>query len=493
MPNPLSPSQQSAPGFCRWLTALLIGLSATAGMSFHETALMAAPPAADSDDVTPAPDSSGGLIGGLRNLIQSNSLLTDDEGVSNGLLDQLDQAAGELNQIRQSNQEAIRQANRQPRIGRNGSSPNLVLIQLQRMPFLDPAKIPADEAPNYRRFVTDSLTFTQHYTASSDLSTARWSLLSGKNPALNPADASAPTIDMQSLPVVLWNGGYTTGLIGQWDQSALPTERGFDEWIGFKSRTESMAYPAAVSIDATQMKLPGNAENQQRVHAIDLFAAEGVHFLQRNSNGRRPFFLMVSFPAFETPEDSAATGVPGERIDQAIGTLVAAIEKLQLQRNTCIILTAESGAVLPLDTDDAVLLPSGERSFRHGLGEANLHIPLCISWPGQIAPGVTDHLSVSWDLFPSLLELTTTNRRPGGLAGISFAPLLRRQGQKSHPLIYWATADKSAQAVRQGNWKGLHLKHSPSVQLFDLSTDPGETANIAAEHPDVVKGMLAKQ
>ena len=39
-----------------------------------------------------------------------------------------------------------------------------------------------------------------------------------------------------------------------------------------------------------------------------------------------------------------------------------------------------------------------------------------------------------------------------------------------------------------GDWKGVRLKtrHAP-MQLYDLSTDLGETKDVAASHPDIVK------
>ena len=39
-----------------------------------------------------------------------------------------------------------------------------------------------------------------------------------------------------------------------------------------------------------------------------------------------------------------------------------------------------------------------------------------------------------------------------------------------------------------GNWKGVRLKSRRApIQLFDLTTDLGETKDVAASHPDVVK------
>jgi arylsulfatase len=49
-------------------------------------------------------------------------------------------------------------------------------------------------------------------------------------------------------------------------------------------------------------------------------------------------------------------------------------------------------------------------------------------------------------------------------------------------------------AVRQGNWK-LRWEIKPfgreEWELFDLSTDPGELKDLAVDHPDKVREMVA--
>ncbi|MDA2938633.1 hypothetical protein MYX75_10270 [Acidobacteria bacterium AH-259-A15] len=70
-----------------------------------------------------------------------------------------------------------------------------------------------------------------------------------------------------------------------------------------------------------------------------------------------------------------------------------------------------------------------------------------------------------------------------------------------HDAFYYYSIDQ-LQAVRSGKWK-LHLSRQDSqrtqegeaqqlpVRLYDLKTDIGETTNVAADHPAVVKRLLA--
>jgi len=461
--------------------------------------------AAHGDDLFPpksnggegAPSDGGGtsgITGGLRGLIQSMNVF-EEAGVDEGLVQQLDDASAQLGEIRKQNRVALREMNRQVRVGVNSSAPNLLLIQVDRLPAAA-FHGKADELSQISQLVESGRIFSRYYAASSDLATARWSLYTGRNPGVETATESRQKLPAngQSLPDLMWNGGYSTAFVGQWDDPDLPTGRGYEEWVGFRRRSAALPYPPAVSINQSEMRLIANTEgDKQGVHAIDLFSAEAIQFLKRAQQARRPFFLHVSFPQFvEGRGNEAEDRSVSERIDSAVGKLVSALRDLKMANATCIILTAESGPVGQAGVSQPETLPDGTRLFSHGLGEGNLHVPLVVNWPGMISPGTTDHLCAAWDLLPTILELTSTNRRPARSSGISFAPLLRSGKQKEHPLLYWSSPDRSAQAVRKEDWKGVVLKGDSAVRLYDLKTDPGESVDLAKQHPDVIQQLLAK-
>lgn len=47
-------------------------------------------------------------------------------------------------------------------------------------------------------------------------------------------------------------------------------------------------------------------------------------------------------------------------------------------------------------------------------------------------------------------------------------------------------------AIRECDWKLLRFPDRPA-QLYDLSQDPGEQKDLAAEHPELVKRLFRKQ
>jgi arylsulfatase A-like enzyme len=126
---------------------------------------------------------------------------------------------------------------------------------------------------------------------------------------------------------------------------------------------------------------------------------------------------------------------------------------------------------------------------------------MLVKWPGKIKAGSSsDHISAFWDVFPTFAEITGA-KLPEGLDGISFLPtLLGKKTQRQHDYLYWEFHEQNGKiAVRMGNWKAVKrdIDKTPHVQieLYDLSVDKGETKDIAASNPEIVKKMeeLMKQ
>jgi arylsulfatase A-like enzyme len=128
------------------------------------------------------------------------------------------------------------------------------------------------------------------------------------------------------------------------------------------------------------------------------------------------------------------------------------------------------------------------------LYEGGIRTPLIVKWPGKVKAGsVSDHVSAFWDVIPTLAEITGS-QVPEGIDGISFLSELLGKKQKKHEYLYWEFHELGGKtAVRASNWKAvkLNIDKDPqgATELYDLSADEGETTDLSASNPAIVKKM----
>ena len=121
-----------------------------------------------------------------------------------------------------------------------------------------------------------------------------------------------------------------------------------------------------------------------------------------------------------------------------------------------------------------------------------IRTPLLVKWPGKVQPGSgTDHISAFWDVLPTIAEIAGVEITVA-TDGISFLPTLLGKDQKQHQYLYWEFHEQGGKAaLRMGDWKAVKrdiekLPHG-ETELYDLQADIGETNNVAALYPDIVR------
>ncbi|MBD3352652.1 MAG: choline-sulfatase [Candidatus Lokiarchaeota archaeon] len=163
-------------------------------------------------------------------------------------------------------------------------------------------------------------------------------------------------------------------------------------------------------------------------------------------------------------------------IDEKVGDLVEALERLGFRDNTAIIFAADHGDMV------------GERGFieKRVFYEYSSRIPMIWSWPKKWQQGATVSDPVSLiDIFPTLVDLTN-GEYPFQLSGKSLLNLLLE-----------STADKAVDRIviseyhgegvlkpcfmiRKNQYKYIYV-HGHSSQLFDLNEDPDELSNLSGD------------
>jgi arylsulfatase A-like enzyme len=392
------------------------------------------------------------------------------------------------------------------------------------------------KTPNLDALATGGMRFTQFYAGSPVCAPSRCTLLTGlhtghapvrDNRELKPEGQFPLPAGTRTLGHVLKDAGYTTAAIGKWGlggpgSTGEPGKMGFDYFYGYLcQRVAHTYYPDYLWRNTEKHVLPENANDKRGAYAHDLMAADALSFIER-APADRPFFLYVPFtiPHFDldVPDDSmdaykgqwdeptlpmgayraqpkprAAYAGMISRMDRDIGRLMDLLKRKNLDQNTLVIFASDNGPTLLKGLDVKFFnSAAGLRGLKEDVYEGGLRVPFIARWPGKIAPGATSDLPAAfWDVLPTLADLAGA-KAPANIDGLTFAPtLLGQSGQKTHDHLYWEFPAKiGQQAVRMGDWKAVrtktHANPNGPIELYDLKTDPTESKNVAADHPDVV-------
>ncbi|GIW92577.1 MAG: hypothetical protein KatS3mg110_0618 [Pirellulaceae bacterium] len=203
------------------------------------------------------------------------------------------------------------------------------------------------------------------------------------------------------------------------------------------------------------------------------------------------------------PRPRAAYAALINELDEYVGRVLAALDRLGISDKTLVIFSSDNGTTLPhagsdhfhVGGVDAEFFHStaGLRGWKGSVYEGGIRVPTIVRLPGRIPAGtVNDTPSYFADWFPTLCEAAGFTI-PEDLDGDSLWPLLVGQGtfQRRKPLV-WVFPESGGQvAVRMGDWKvvrrNLKARQPGEWELYDLATDPGETKNLAKEHPQIIQ------
>ena len=422
------------------------------------------------------------------------------------------------------------------------------------------------KTPNLDRLASQGRLFRHHYVQVPTCGASRYSMLTGLRPSCDadywnepftfhkPDLAGRPT---ESLVHAFRQNGYRTVAIGKVshnpDNSAADLPRSWDEVIPLKGpwKLAVRAFAVPVNSEAYPPFEAGDADDE--TYPDGVLAAEGIKQLRRLQG--QPFFLALGFykphlpfnapkkywelydreripsPPFPKIPPGVNTNIslhPSfELVEQYRGMPAGALEceayRQQLQHGYAAAVSfvdAQIGKVLDeLDrlglSTNTIVIVWGDHGWhvgdlgiwgKHTAFERALRSPLIVRVPGMKSPGrATEALVESLDLYPTLAELCRLPK-PAGLAGESFAGLLRnhttsgkaqtfgyhrpwRNPVSPNPWGKTIRTDRYRFTVWTKEREGGEVLHA---ELYDHRNDPEETSNIAAENPKVVKRLLSR-
>ena len=397
--------------------------------------------------------------------------------------------------------------------------------------------------------------FTDFYVAQAVCTASRAALLTGCYPnrvgmqgALNHTSRFGLNPAEWTLPKMLRDRGYATACFGKWHLGTVPElsapRQGFDEFFGLPYSNDNSKYHPSLAAEMPPLPLLDG----EKVAELDpdqsaftsRFTAKGLDFIDRHKD--RPFFLylphvMPHVPIFASAKfkGRSARGLYGdvvEELDDAIGTVLAKVRDAGLEKDTLVLFFSDNGAWMSYGEH-----AGSNRPFREGkltCYEGGMRSPLIVRWPGHVPAGRTCGTPfMSIDLLPAFVEAVGGKSPTLKIDGRSALPLLLGADERpTHEALFYY-AGEELHAVRSGRWK-LHFDHpyltnignpgkggKPSAYgeyaplpisdssmnaiasrhgqkvaqqpraLYDLTTDPGETHDLAAEHPEEVRRLAA--
>ncbi|SFU14087.1 Arylsulfatase A [Algoriphagus locisalis] len=246
------------------------------------------------------------------------------------------------------------------------------------------------------------------------------------------------------------------------------------------------------------------------------------HFLEKaqsyvKSHKDRPFFLYYAFQQPHVPRTpnprfvgKSGMGPRGDVIleaDWMVGEFMKTLEDEGLLENTLIIFSSDNGPVLNDGYyDDAVEklgdhTPAGPlRGGKYSLFEAGTRVPFMVYWKGKIQPQVSEALVCQLDLLSSLAALTGSSETTDDSQNL-MPTFLGEEKSGRTDLMIEATGRT---ALRKGEWLmippyngvaviqsvNIEIGNAKEYQLYNLTSDIGQTNNLAQENPEKLEQMI---
>ena len=404
--------------------------------------------------------------------------------------------------------------------------PNVVMFIMDDLGYGDVGSYGAPDAktPNIDRLAREGVKLTDFYANHANCSPTRAGFITGRyqqrygieSPLRADDSRHLPPADT-SLPRLLKNAGYATGLFGKWHLAntteAGPNRHGFDEFWGFRGGAVDYYTHTVATTDAVKLPAPipdlyhNETPTTSANYLTDDITSRAEAFIQQKVGG--PFFLEVAYNATHWPyqrpdlpegkrgwEHYRETGTRAdyvailERADQGIGRILDTLDRLKLTQNTLVIFTSDNGGEWL--SRNAPLFHR-----KSSLWEGGIRVPLLMRWPARLAAGVTSsQVGITMDLTASILAAAgvtpPVSYRP---EGVDLVGLLQK-GTTLERTLFWrlpaatgaaGTPPLTQRAVRRGDWK--YVDDRGQYFLFNVRTDPGERNDVAQQHGDLIREL----
>ena len=429
-----------------------------------------------------------------------------------------------------------------------GNKPNIILIFTDDQGYEDLGCFGSTKikTPRLDEMAAEGLKLTNFY-AQPVCGVSRAALMTGTYPIriAEPRNHkhlhTVPHPKEITMAEVLKPAGYHTGIIGKWHLTSknkngsfpsetMPNAQGFDYFYGTPLYNGFTVYVEDYSI---RVPLFRNEEIVNKgVESWDnitrVYTDEAINYIEKNKD--QPFFLYLAHnmphipvgasPEFKGKSDYGPYGDTIEEIDWSTGKILDKLKELEIDDDTLVIFTSDNG---PWVETTHSMIPDGKpfiprdhsgsaaplRGYKMSAWDGGSKVPFIARWPKKIAEGSkSTELLSTLDLLPTFAKLAGVDlpkdRILDGHDSTDFL-LGKTKSSPRHDYFYYSGCLLTGVRVDQWKlvlprpakpqgtgWWGRLIEKVPETLLFNLDSDPGETTNVAKQHPEIVSNLMAK-
>jgi arylsulfatase A-like enzyme len=428
------------------------------------------------------------------------------------------------------------------RAGTSGApkKPNIIVILADDLGYADISSYGGKRilTPNIDRIAKAGVVFTDGYSAAPVCSPSRAGLQTGRHPDRfgfeynnGPAQRDIDMhlgLDTKELTIAraLHDQGYHTGVIGKWHLGAndefYPTNRGYDEFVGFlpgetqyidpKRPEVRTAQPEGNDSDPNQPRRPlaGVIEGADRkpVNNMDRYLTEywgerAVDYVKRNAAKNDPYFLYLAFNAPHAPlvvtqkyydrfpqikdQGMRVYAAMISALDDQVGAVLNAVEASGENGDTIVYFMSDNGCAAYIQGICACEPLRGGKLSHY---EGGTRVPFMMRWPNQMKGGqVYRNVVSTMDVFTTSLT-AAGGKLPADRVydGVDLTPFLKGSAQGiPHDALMWRRSPHAS--IRKGDWKLWKSLDGKFTLLFNLKADPNEATNLADKEPAKLKEL----
>ena len=418
-------------------------------------------------------------------------------------------------------------------------SPNIVIILADDLGWNDVSYHGSEiKTPNIDKLISSGVELDRFYVqptcspTRAELMTGKSAMRLGITRPISKNQKLGLGLEEKILPQYLKELNYSTYLLGKWHLGSyipdyFPTRRGFDYFYGYL--TGGIGYWDHIH---------GGGHDWQRNEVglredgyVTQLIKNDVLKIIDNHDFTNPIFLNVNFGAphipNEAPEESVLkfSYIENEtrrihaamvhEMDNAIGEIIAALEKENVLKNTIVMFASDNGGLTPdvklnpsflsipkkigvCDTKNRFgikifqwicenysggssnkPLPEGKMS----VSEGGIRVPAVIWWPGKFEYSKSENFITMMDVLPTILDLINYKNEIE-VDGVSRVSSLNDSDNSESSKYVVTNIINDKYAVIEMPYK--LITSADGDQLYNIHDDPSENLNIASENQEIV-------